>query len=67
LKVALEQLGHSHPATILEFHTPAKVVAEREAASLLDEQVFPSVPKDAGGSGNTGANQFSKHNTDVQE
>jgi hypothetical protein len=29
--------------------------------------MFPSVPKDAGGSGNTGANQFSKHITDVQE
>ena len=47
LKVAQAQLGHSHMATTLEVYTHASVVAQREAVNLLDEQVFPSVPKNA--------------------
>jgi integrase len=47
LKVAQAQLGHSHMATTLEVYTHASVVAQREAVNLLDEQVFPSVPKSA--------------------
>jgi integrase len=53
LKVAQAQLGHSHMATTLEVYTHASVTAQREAVNLLDEQVFPSVPKNAGGSRNT--------------
>jgi len=47
LKVAQAQLGHSHMATTLEVYTHASVIAQREAVNLLDEQVFPSVPKNA--------------------
>lgn len=53
LKVAQAQLGHSHMATTLEVYTHASVIAQREAVNLLDEQVFPSVPKNADGSRNT--------------
>jgi integrase len=49
LKVAQAQLGHSHMATTLEIYTHASVTAQREAVNLLDEQVFPSVPKNADG------------------
>jgi hypothetical protein len=45
--VAQAQLGHSHMATTLEVYTHASVIAQREAVNLLDEQVFPSVPKNA--------------------
>jgi integrase len=47
LKVAQAQLGHSHMATTLEVYTHASVIAQREAVNLLDEQVFPTVPKNA--------------------
>lgn len=36
-------------ATTLEICTHASVVAQREAVNLLDEQVFPSGPKNADG------------------
>jgi integrase len=49
LKVAQAQLGHSHMATTLEIYTHASVIVQREAVNLLDEQVFPSVPKNADG------------------
>src|SRR5438552_16829710 len=49
LKVAQAQLGHSHMATTLEVYTHASVIAQREAVNLLDEQVFPNVPKNAAG------------------
>jgi len=52
LKVAQAQLGHSHMATTLEVYTHASVIAQRDAVNLLDEQVFPSVPKNADGSRN---------------
>jgi integrase len=47
LKVAQAQLGHSHLTTTLEVYTHASATAQREAVNLLDEQVFPSVPKNA--------------------
>src|SRR6266481_1865825 len=52
LKVAQAQLGHSHMATTLDVYTHASVNAQRDAVNLLDEQVFPSVPKNADGSRN---------------
>jgi hypothetical protein len=36
-------------ATTLEVYTHATVIAEREAVGLLDEQLFPSVPKNEEG------------------
>jgi integrase len=45
LKVAQAQLGHSHMATTLEIYTHASVSAQREAVALLENQLFPSVPK----------------------
>jgi hypothetical protein len=36
-------------ATTVEIYTHASVIAQREAVNLLDEQVFPSVPKNADG------------------
>ena len=53
LKVAQAQLGHSHMATTLEIYTHASVTAQREAVNLLDEQMFPSVPKNADGNRST--------------
>jgi integrase len=53
LKVAQAQLGHSHMATTLEVYTHASVIAQREAVDLLDDQVFPNVPKNADGSRST--------------
>jgi integrase len=53
LKVAQAQLGHSHMATTLDVYTHASVVAQREAVNLLDERVFPGVPKNADGGRNT--------------
>ncbi len=53
LKVAQAQLGHSHMATTLEVYTHASVIAQREAVNLLDEQVFPSVPKNTEGGSST--------------
>ncbi len=47
LKVAQAQLGHSHMATTLEVYTHASVSAQREAVSLLENQLFPNVPKNA--------------------
>ena len=40
-------------ATTLDVYTHASVVAQREAVNLLDERVFPSVPKNADGGRNT--------------
>ncbi|MGC1965639.1 MAG: tyrosine-type recombinase/integrase, partial [Candidatus Acidiferrales bacterium] len=48
LKVAQAQLGHSHMATTLEVYTHASVSAQRQAVTLLENQLFPSVPKIAG-------------------
>jgi integrase len=45
LKVAQAQLGHSHMATTLEIYTHASASAQREAVTLLESQLFPSVPK----------------------
>jgi integrase len=45
LKVAQAQLGHSDMATTLEIYTHASVSAQREAVVLLENQLFPSVPK----------------------
>lgn len=45
LKVAQAQLGHSHMATTLEVYTHASASAQREAVTLLESQLFPSVPK----------------------
>jgi integrase len=45
LKVAQAQLGHSHMATTLEIYTHASGSAQREAVNLLEDQLFPSVPK----------------------
>jgi ATP-dependent helicase/nuclease subunit A len=45
LKVAQAQLGHSRMATTLEEYTHTSASAQREAVTLLEEQVFPSVPK----------------------
>jgi hypothetical protein len=36
-------------ATTLEVYTHSSVIAQREAVNLLDEQVFPNVPKNADG------------------
>jgi hypothetical protein len=40
-------------ATTLEIYTHASVIAQREAVNLLDERVFPSVPKNADGNRST--------------
>jgi integrase len=45
LKVAQAQLGHSHMATTLEIYTHTSGSAQRDAVNLLEEQLFPSVPK----------------------
>jgi len=45
LKVAQAQLGHFHLSTTLEVYTHSSVTAQREAVKLLEEQLFPSVPK----------------------
>jgi integrase len=45
LKVAQAQLGHSHMATTLEVYTPASASAQRDAVNLLEDQLFPIVPK----------------------
>jgi integrase len=45
LKVAQAQLGHSHMATTLEVYTHTSTSAQREAVTLLEEQLFPNVPK----------------------
>jgi integrase len=45
LKVAQAQLGHSDLATTLEIYTHARLIAQREAVDLLEEQLFPGVPK----------------------
>jgi integrase len=47
LKVAQAQLGHSSMATTLQVYTHASVIAQREAVTLLEKQVFPNVPKNA--------------------
>jgi site-specific recombinase XerD len=53
LTFAQAQLGHSYMATTLEIYTQASVIAQREAVNLLDEQMFPSVPKNADGKRST--------------
>lgn len=45
LKVAQAQLGHSHMATTLEVYTHTSASAQRDAVTLLEEQLFPNVPK----------------------
>ena len=45
LKVAQAQLGHSHTATTLEVCTHASANAQRDAVNLLEDQLFPNVPK----------------------
>jgi integrase len=45
LKVAQAQLGHSHMTTTLEVYTHASGSAQRDAVNLLEEQLFPNVPK----------------------
>jgi integrase len=45
LKVAQAQLGHSHMATTLEIYTHTSGSAQRDAVNLLEEQLFPNVPK----------------------
>jgi hypothetical protein len=45
LKVAQAQLGHSHMATTLDIYTHASGSAQRDAVNLLEEQLFPIVPK----------------------
>jgi integrase len=50
LKVAQAQLGHSHMATTLDVYTHSSVIAQRQAVNLLDEQLFPNVPKKEDGS-----------------
>jgi len=52
LKVAQAQLGHSHMATTLDVYTHASASAQRDAVNLLEDQLFPNVPK-FDGSGNT--------------
>ncbi len=42
-------------ATTLEVYTHATVIAEREAGGLLDEQLFPSVPKNEEGNSTAAA------------
>ncbi len=42
---AQAQLGHSHMATTLEIYTHARGSAQRDAVNLLEEQLFPNVPK----------------------
>jgi integrase len=53
LKVAQAQLGHLHMATTLEVYTHASVNAQREAVTLLEDQLFPSVPTIAASSSST--------------
>jgi len=53
LKVAQAQLGHSDMATTLQVYTHASVIAQREAVTLLERQVFPNVPKNADGNRDT--------------
>jgi integrase len=45
LKVAQAQLGHARMATTLEVYTHASASAQREAVILLEDQLFPNVPK----------------------
>ncbi len=45
LKVAQAQLDHSHMATTLEIYTHASGSAQRDAVNLLEEHLFPNVPK----------------------
>jgi len=45
LKVAQAQLGHSQMATTLDIYTHASGSAQRDAVNLLEEQLFPNVPK----------------------
>ena len=45
LKVAQAQLGQSHMATTLDIYTHASGSAQRDAVNLLEEQLFPNVPK----------------------
>jgi integrase len=45
LKVAQAQLGHSHMATTLEVYTHSSASAQRDAVNLLEDQLFPIVPK----------------------
>ena len=45
LKVAQAQLGHSHMATTLEVYTHASASVQRDAVNLLENQLFPNVPK----------------------
>jgi integrase len=51
LKLAQAQLGHSDLATTLEVYTHASAIAQREAVNLLENKLFPSVPKKAVESG----------------
>ena len=44
-EAAQAQLGHSHMATTLEIYTHASGSAQRDAVNLLEEQLFPNVPK----------------------
>jgi len=45
LKVAQAQLDHSHMATTLEIYSHASGSAQRDAVNLLEDQLFPNVPK----------------------
>jgi len=45
LRVAQAQLGHSHMTTTLEVYTHASGSAQRQAVELLENQLFPNVPK----------------------
>ena len=45
LKAAQAQLGHPHLATTLKIHTEASESAQRDPVNLLEEQLFPNVPK----------------------
>ncbi len=45
LKVAQAQLGHSHMATMSEIYTHTIASAQRDAVNLLEDQLFPNVPK----------------------
>ena len=45
LKVPQAQLGHPQLATTLKIYTEASESARHELVNLLDEQLFPNVPK----------------------
>lgn len=45
LKDAQAQLGHSHLATTLKGSTHPSERAHRDPVNLLEEQLFPNVPK----------------------